>query len=148
MASSLTDTDHGFLSLLSGVGNALSFQFPARAGNVSAVSLLTLSAETLASTGNAMAWGLTGDLLAGVPTSDADVLTDSMLIVGGRIGGLGGDLVIPFDPPLLFPGRALFRVFNGGGATNSVHVTAYSIQQSVSQQLWAQLMRRRSWEGE
>jgi len=148
VAISLTDTDHGFLSLLSGVGISLSFQFPARAGNVSAVSLITLSAEILASTGAAVAWGFTGDLLGGIPTSDADVLTDSMLIVGGRIGGLSGDLAIPFAPPLLFPGRALFRVFNGGGATNSVHVTAYSTQQRVSPQLWAQLMRRRSWEGE
>lgn len=148
MAISLTDTDHGFVALGSGFGNALSFQFPARAGNVSAVSLLTLSASTLASTGDMVAWGFTGDLLGGIPISDPDVLTDSMLIVGGRIGGLGGDLVIPFTPPLLFPGRALFRVFNAGGATNSIHVTAYSTQLEVSTQLWTQLMRRRSWEGD
>jgi len=146
--TTLIDTEHGFISLASGAGSTLRFQFPSRPGFVSAVTLITVSSSLFSSTGNATAWGLTGDLLGGDPASDADVLTDDMLIVGGRIGGLAGDLVIPFTPHLWFPGRALFRVFNDAGAAASVHITAYSLQEQISQIVWAQLMRRRSWEGE
>lgn len=136
----LLERERGFVQVITNTGVSNPIMIRSRPGWAAAIYHINMS---VSDTSKDTAWGITGDLSLGDPTSILDVLADPLLIYGSHLRA-DVNVRFPFEAPLLLPGRVLFRIRNQSGGNRNFHIALYYTRLEIGRTEWTDLMRTRS----